>query len=204
MRGDTRTGLWAFLLLLTGTDFILSLLILIVSVTAGWPASHGSQPGLNELSGMANAVWSAQTLVRLVLLGLMAAWTGRLSANARRVGKFPVSAPWDWIGWFLPVFGYWLPVRPILAINPPKNRPLILAWWCTRLLTCPSGALVLRLLLPIMSLTQKGGNTDGVLMDWIGWVSLAGLVSSALAIPMLIATQQNRPKRGKGTVARVF
>ncbi|MDV6331727.1 hypothetical protein [Asticcacaulis sp. 201] len=202
MYGDTRTGPWAVLLFLTGTDFLLSLLTLTVSINAGWPAFHDSPPGFDELSGMAMAVWSAQTLVRLVMLGLMSAWTARLSANARRVGKFPVSAPWDWIGWFLPVAGYWLPVRPILAVNPLKNHPLILAWWCTRLLTCPSGSIVLSL--TVMSSTQRGGNTGGVSMDWIGWLSLVGLVSSALAVPMLIATQQNQPKRGKVSVARVF
>jgi len=157
------------------------------------------------------SLFLAQCLLRLPILGLMAGWSFRLVSNAHRHQKFAISPRWAWLGWLVPVVSYWLPARTILHLNmrlgviSTFRRLLVLTWWITRLLTCPTGLLVSLFAFGIYrGITYGGTGTSEGINSWTAWVILIGVITQLLAAAIVILTYRNQPKGAAVTAAELF
>ncbi len=92
---------------------------------------HWAQPVLWAIA--------AVPILHFLLLPATALWSG-MAAHAQS----RVSSLWAWLGYFIPVAGYWLPLRTLQGLVTGSDRPdvhlraLILAWGMARNLASPS------------------------------------------------------------------
>lgn len=185
---------------LGGVDVILCLIVLAIAVGAGWP--HTSKTLDNEnVVGPIGMVLIVLVPVRAVELALSARWTWRLVENA---SSDIDRSRWAWLGWFVPVVSLWYPCRTILRFNTGASaatRWLVMAWWLTRWLSCPSGFSLLVIFLAVRdSLTS----TYPTATDWLAWFVVIGVVSSALGMAVRRITLRRQPDGAAVQIATIF
>ncbi len=210
-------ALTVILIALGALDLVGGLAAIAIALNAGWPSVELQGPLLNQLVGLITVCLMAQGLVRLVALPLHAWWTVTLVKRAHLHSAFPVSVRWAWLGWFVPVASHWLPCKTIMALNTRlgrmawKRNMLIMAWWCTRLLTCTTGlcltligAGVLYGFLIAVGQGRSNLTTNALTVHWLLFTAALSLIAFVLNAVVTTMTYRNQPKTGEIHQADLF
>ena len=220
MAGTTGTakpkmgrGLTLTLQILAVINAAAALGILSAAFSLGWPARQTFHFDEGTTAIMALLIM-AQIPVRIGAWAVIARWSWRLTANAQKQTRFPVSPLWAWLGWFVPGACFFFPASTLMALNSgrgiaPWRRITILAWWITRVATCCSGSFLTIIAVGIYlemtkteTTTIAGGNYFGA--TFCSWLGITGLVAHILEIFVVTMTYRHQPKAGDITAADHF
>ncbi len=124
----------------------------------------------------------------LVLMTLvMPVWSGLAARTQTGVSRL-----WAWLGYFIPVAGYWLPGQTLRALaagadpEAPRRRALILAWTVARGVAAPSATIGVAL---AISRTTLPSHEQGMVMVTY-WI-IAYFAANLLSLLMIAQMRQH-------------
>ncbi len=192
--------LWLYIF--AGLDLALSAVIIVSIVSQGWP---GPMANTGTPVGLAALAMFAQWILRVPELAISARLTAWMTSRSL-VGGAGMSPLWAWLGWFVPVASLWLPCRTIFALNRhaegrTRHHSLILGWWLTRWLTCPSGVAFLLFALAAILVFAPDRQQSA---SWLVYLAIPSALSAGLGIAVRRLTFNNQPSDTAMLAATVF
>lgn len=181
--GSTRDQPTPFGMVSTALQIGHSIIAVATLAIAGLVAIQLSPLRLNFGPAVSGIAWTiaAVPIVHFLLLVATAVWSGLAARGQTKVSKL-----WAWLGYFIPVTSYWLPILTLRGLVSTTTdaeirlRRLILAWGLARGLSAPSA-----LLLVFVACYQFGlppGWAPPVIVSYIGVTVLAANLVSLFLI----------------------